>query len=133
MKSIYLILWIAASVFITSCSQNELPDELIQNEQGYTQLTEYIYSHYPEIEDNIEVLEFSYSAGLTSSISDQLGSTIQLNFVRGDDKDRIVNYQIDNLGALTNNNVDISVGEAFNQKLSNSYETYKPFLFFLQT
>ncbi len=129
MKSIQLHLLLIIGILFTSCSQNTLPSELIQDEQGYTELSEYIYSHYPELEDNIEVLEFSYSAGLVSSHKDVVQSSISLDFVRGDNKDRIVNYRIDSNRLLTNNNVDISVGEAFNQKLSNSYETYKPFLF----
>ena len=130
MKSIKLrALLITLFTFTTSCNQEPLPNLLIENTQGYDKLTDYIYSHYPNLKDSIEVLDFSYSAGLESPDRTDKYSDININFVHGKDKNTIVNYSINNTGKLNNAIVDISVGDILNKKLSNKYETYEPYLF----
>ncbi|WP_445711322.1 hypothetical protein [Flavobacterium sp.] len=130
MKSIKLTaLLITLFTFTTSCNQEPLPNLLIENTQGYDKLTDYIYSHYPNLKDSIEVLDFSYSAGLESPDRTDKYSDININFVHGKDKNTIVNYSINNTGKLNNAIVDISVGDILNKKLSNNYETYEPYLF----
>lgn len=130
MKSIkFTALLITLFAFTTSCNQEPLPDLLIENTQGYEKLTDYIYSHYPNLKDSIEVLDFSYSAGLESPDRTDKYSDININFVHGKDKNTIVNYSVNSTGKLNNAIVDISVGDMFNKKISNNYETYKPYLF----
>ncbi|CAM4012583.1 MULTISPECIES: hypothetical protein [Flavobacterium] len=130
MKSIKLTaLLITLFAFTTSCNQEPLPDLLIENTQGYNKLTDYIYSHYPNLKDSIEVLDFSYSAGLESPDRTDKYSDMNISFVHGKDKNTIVNYSINNTGKLNNAIIDISVGDILNKKLSNNYETYEPYLF----
>jgi len=119
-------------LILTSCgggtSSIDLPGDLLENDKGYAKLTDYIYSHYSNLEDAIEVMEFSYSASIHPQTAD-LSSSISMDFVKGDNKDRIVEYYLSSSGTLTNNNVDITIGDISNQKIANSYNTYKPFLF----
>jgi hypothetical protein len=130
MKSIKLTaLLITLFAFTTSCNQEPLPNLLIENTQGYDKLTDYIYSHYPNLKDSIEVLDFSYSAGLESPDRTDKYSDMNISFVHGKDKNTIVNYSINNTGKLNNAIIDISVGDILNKKLSNNYETYEPYLF----
>ena len=128
MKLIKITLFSLLVAMTTSCNQVQLPNDLIQDNTGYEKLTDYIYSHFPDLKDNMEVMEFSYSGSIHPQ-RDELSSSITMNIVRGDNKDFIIAYGVDSEGKLTTNNVDISVGDIVNQTLSNSYETYKPFLF----
>ncbi len=120
-------------VLFTSCgnvggSSATLPNNLIEDNVGYEKLLDYVYTDYPDLKDNIEVLEFYYSGSIHPQ-NDQLSSYMDISFVKGTDKNRIVEYSINNEGALSSNDVDISIGGALNKKLSNTYETYQPFLF----
>lgn len=128
MKLIKITLLAVLVGMTTACNQVQLPNDLIQDNTGYEKLTDYIYSHFPDLKDNMEVMEFSYSGSIHPQ-RDELSSSISMNIVRGDNKDFIIAYGVDSEGRLTTNNVDISVGDFMNQKKSNSYDTYKPYLF----
>jgi len=129
MKIIKIAVLSILTLMITSCSQEKLPKSLLSNDVGYNKLFNYIYSHYPNLEEEgVEILDFTYSESVHPQ-RDEISSDISVNFVRGNNKNRIVEYRLNNEGLLGNNNVNISVGDFANKKLSNSYETYKPYLF----
>ncbi len=73
-------------------------------------------------------MSFEYDASVDSR-TNELSSDISISFVKGDDKNAIVEHRINSEGELTNEGINISVGEVFKQKESNTYETYQPYLF----
>ncbi|WP_018675702.1 hypothetical protein [Riemerella columbina] len=124
-----ILLLLIPIIVLVSCEQTNLPADLLDDNAGMDKLTEYIYSHYPKLkEEGIEVMEFDRHASIHPQ-RDELSSTLSLTIVKGDDKDRMVEYTLSNDGRLNNKLLDISVGDIINQKLSNSYDTYKPYLF----
>ncbi len=108
---------------------DSLPNEMYKDSKGYEALTAYIFSHYANLEDGIEVMELSYSGSVDPRDNTKLSSSLNMDFVRGDNKNNIVNYSLTSKGSFSNNNVDISVGSFGNEKISNTYETYEPHLF----
>lgn len=136
MKKINIIF--LSLVILTSCGQStsgevenegggDLPNEIISTDEGYELLKDSIIADYSNLEDEMEVLEFSYNCSLGSS--DELSSSIDVQFVKGNDKNAVAEYSIDNEGSLSRSDIEISIGDFGKQKISNSYETYKPFLF----
>lgn len=124
----FKLLLVFLTTLLISCSSN-LNNEIIQNDQAFNKLTDYIYSHHPSIEDNMEIMDFTYSASMPPS-GEELSSFYMITFVSGSDKNQVVEYHINNQGILTNNNVDVSIGEDItSQTLSNKYEAFKPFTF----
>ncbi|MEP0213640.1 MAG: hypothetical protein ABJD66_10525 [Cellulophaga sp.] len=128
MKKLKITLFGLLLGILTACNQVKLPNDVIEDDKAYEKLTEYIYSHYPNLKDNIEVMEFSYNSSIHPQ-RDEISSSLSMNLVKGSNTDRIVEYTVNNEGRLSNYIVDISVGDMMDQKLSNTYETYKPFLF----
>ena len=126
-------------LFLTSCQNtpsssteetvSSLPNEVLETDEAFEKLSDNIYSDNSTIDKStIEVMSFNYTASLHPSTS-ELSTHIDVSFVKGDDKNRIVEYSIDNEGNLSNNEVDIKTGELLKQKISNTYETYQPYLF----
>ncbi len=130
MRKIKLAIYAVAMIALASCSQQQLPNNLLDDNAGYEKLTNYIYSHYENLKtEGIEVLDISFYSSIHPQ-RDEISSRISMNFIKGSNKDRVVEYDVNNEGRLTNRIIDITVGEdMLNQKLSNKYETYKPFLF----
>lgn len=131
MRKIKVVLFVFVStIALVSCQKTKLPADLLDDNAGVEKLTEYIYSHYPNLkEEGIEVMEFNCHASIHPERVDELSSNLSLTIVKGDDKERVVEYSLNNEGRLMNNLVDITVGDMMNEKLSNTYDTYKPYLF----
>ncbi|WP_338768814.1 hypothetical protein WAF17_08570 [Bernardetia sp. ABR2-2B] len=135
MRPLSLLFLLFFALAFTSCQTStdttetsDLPNDILENDDAFEKLFEYINSHYPDLDKNkIELMEFHYSANVGSQ--DDFSSSMSLTFVKGDDKDAIVEYDIDNDGSLSNSGVDITVGGPINGKISNTYETYQPYLF----
>ena len=100
------------------------------NTNAYDYMKSQVIKDFPNLEqDGIEFLEFSYSGSVHPRKRDELSSMMTMQFVRGDAKNRIIDYTLNNENMFIKNNVDVSVGRLTNQTLSNTYETYQPFLF----
>lgn len=137
MKSVNIIFFLI--MILSSCSQSEskskdievrgeLPNEIIKTDEGFNRLKESVTADFLNLEDEIEVLEFYYSGSVGFS-DGEISSLIHLQFVKGDDKNSIVEYSINSEGSLSIAGIEISTGDIGKEKISNSYETYKPFLF----
>ncbi len=130
MKKITFSIFAIAIVLLSSCNQVQLPNDLLDDNAGYDKLNNYIYSHYENLKtEGIEVLEISFFSSVHPQ-RDEISSNITMTFVKGSNKNTMVEYTVNNEGRLNNSLVDITVGkDMLNQKLSNTYETYKPHLF----
>ncbi len=130
MSNIRIILSLLLIPFLLSCgSKEQLPTQMYLNDAGYNQLKEQIISHYPTLAEEIEVISFDYGGSYNDMAMEKWSSTISMEFVKGTNKDRLVSYTLSNDGSITNANIDVSVGEYGEEKLSNKYETFEPELF----
>ncbi len=111
-----------------SCERVQLDKEMYQNPVGFDHLKNQIVKDFPTLDLGIEFVELQYSGSLIPP-DNRASSMLSATFVRGDDKNHMVEYTLDSDSRFFKNNVDVSVGDFMNKKISNTYETYQPHIF----
>ena len=124
-----LLLLILISTF-NSCSKigsSKLPNNLLELDSPYQTFKDKIAEHYDKKIDALEVMEFYYSSSVNSK--NEISSYASIKVADVTDKNKVVEFYLNNDSHFTKNGVDISIGRVGKEKRAKKYEEFQSFLF----